>query len=70
MSSLNLKHKPLIVFMLTVDSFSRRHFYRKMKKTIDYFNKGHENFSIFDFKLHNVIGQSSVQNMVPIFSGD
>jgi hypothetical protein len=56
--------------MLTVDSFSRRHFYRKMKKTIDYFNKGHENFSIFDFKLHNVIGQSSVQNIVPIFSGD
>ena len=70
MDKLRIKEKPLIVFMLTVDSFSRRHFYRKMKKTIDFFNKGHKDFAIFDFKLHNVVGQSSVQNIVPIFSGN
>lgn len=70
MNSLSPKNKPLIVFMLTVDSFSRRHFYRKLPKTIKYFNNGIKDFSIFDFKLHNVIGQSSIENIVPIFSGN
>ena len=67
--SLSPKQKSLIVFMLTIDSFSRRHFYRKLPKTVKMFNKGIGDFSIFDFKLHNVVGQSSVENIVPIFSG-
>ena len=68
-NSLSPKQKPLILFILTIDSFSRRHFYRKLPKTVKMFNRGIKDFSIFDFKLHNVVGQSSIENIVPIFSG-
>jgi hypothetical protein len=65
----DIKHKPLIVMLLTVDSYSRRHFFRKMPKTVAFLNDLPSNYSVFDFKLHNIYGGSSVENMVPIFSG-
>lgn len=70
MNQLKQKHRPLIVLILTVDSFSRRHFFRKLVKTVDYLNKLPANFTAFDFKLHNIFGSSSVENMVPVFSGN
>ena len=70
MKSLGQKHKPLIVISLTVDSFSRRHFYRKLPQTVNFLNKLDPKFSVFDFKIHNVFGGSSVENIVPIFSGN
>ena len=69
MEKLERKNKPLIVMMLTVDSYSRRHFFRKLPKTVEFLNQLNGNFSVFDFKLHNVYGASSVENMVPIFTG-
>ena len=73
MQSLNIKHKPLIVMMLTIDSYSRRHFFRKLPETVKFLNSLNSTFpafAAFDFKLHNIFGQSSVENMVPIFSGN
>mmetsp|Transcript_27771 Transcript_27771/g.27464 ORF Transcript_27771/g.27464 Transcript_27771/m.27464 type:complete len:106 (-) Transcript_27771:1191-1508(-) len=64
--------KPKIIFMLTLDSMSRRHFFRKMPKTIDFLNSLNHNESdywAFDFKLHNILGPNSVGNQVPIFGG-
>ena len=72
MQSLKIQHKPLIVMILTIDSYSRRHFFRKMPETVKFLNKMNANttFSVFDFKLHNIYGQSSIENMVPVFSGN
>ena len=66
---LGLKNKPLIVLILTVDSYSRRHFFRKMPKTVEFLNSLNMSFPTFDYKLHNIIGPTSIANMVPIFSG-
>ena len=69
MSDLNIKNKPLIVMLLTIDSYSRRHFFRKLPNTVKFLNNLNSSFAAFDFKLHNEFGGSSVENMVPIFSG-
>jgi hypothetical protein len=63
--------KPKVIFMLTVDSYSRRHFYRSLPKTIDYLNSLNQDSDLlaYDFKLHNVLGSSSIENQVPIFVG-
>lgn len=63
--------KPKIVYFLTLDSLSRRHFFRKTPKIIEYLNslnKGSK-YSVFDYKLHNNMADSSPRNQVPIFSG-
>ena len=70
MQDLGIKHKPLIVMILTIDSYSRRHFFRKMPKTVKFLNNLDSKFTVFDFKLHNIFGPSSVLNMVPVFSGN
>lgn len=67
-SKLGLKHKPLIVMLLTIDSFSRRHFYRKLKKTVKFLNNINNNFSVYDFKIHNIFGDNSIENMIPVLS--
>ena len=67
---LGLKHKPLIVLMLTVDSYSRRHFFRKMTKTVEFLNSLNSSFPAFDYKLHNIYGASTVANIAPILSGN
>jgi Protein of unknown function (DUF229) len=70
MKNLKQKNKPLVVLILTIDSYSRRHFFRKLPKTVEFLNSLDPKFAAFDFKLHNVFGGSSVENMVPIFSDD
>ncbi|CAG9318545.1 unnamed protein product [Blepharisma stoltei] len=61
--------KPKIIFLLTLDSVSRRHFFRKLPKTIEYLNglNRKDEYFVFDFKLHNILGATSVGNQVPIF---
>ena len=62
--------RPLIVLFIAVDSFSRRHFYRKMPKTVEYLNRlnNETEYSVFDFKVHNVMAKHSPENMVPMFT--
>jgi len=61
--------KPQIVFFLTVDSYSRRHFYRKMPQSVEFLSSlKNSSYSVFDFKIHNVIGSNSIKNMFPVFS--
>ena len=62
--------KPQILFILTIDSFSRPHFFRKLPNTVKYLNNLNKNpdFSIFDMKLHNILGATSVDNTIPIFA--
>ena len=60
---------PTIIYFLTLDSISRRHFFRKLKKTVEYFNnfhKIHPDLAIYDFKLHSTFGDTSIENQVPI----
>lgn len=62
--------RPLILLLVTIDSFSRRQFYRKLPETAKFLNSLHTNstFSVFDFKLHNSLGPNSVLNMLPVLS--
>ena len=64
------KVRPISVVFISVDSFSRRHFYRKMTETVKTLNRMNKNkvFSVFDFKVHNVVGINSPINMVPMFT--
>lgn len=68
MLELNQLHKPQITLLLTIDSYSRRHFYRKLPKTVRFLDKLKESFGVFDFKIHNIFGDNSVENMVPVFT--
>jgi hypothetical protein len=61
--------KPLIIAMFTLDSFSRRHFFRKLPGTVGLLNhleKG-ERWKVFDFKVHNVIGTDTAENQARVF---
>lgn len=61
--------RPLILLFITVDSFSRHHFFRKMPQTIAYLNElNRGNFAVFDFKVSNIMGQGSPENMMPMFT--
>jgi len=64
------RKKPLLVMLLVIDSYSRKHFYRKMPKTANYLNflNKNEQYRVFDFKLHNIIGGNSVANQMPILA--
>ena len=71
-----IKHvtdKPKIIYFLTLDSMSRRHTFRKTPQIIDYLNSlnfdPESNYSVFDFKLHNILGSNSIANQIPIFGG-
>lgn len=65
------KVRPLTVIMLTFDSLSRKHFYRKLPHTKDYLNSIDPlKFRVFDFKIHNVMGDNSLPNMYPIWTGN
>lgn len=65
--------KPKIIFFLTLDSFSRRHFFRMIPKVVETLNlinsEINSTFSVFDFNFHNVIGSDSPGNQVPILGG-
>jgi len=57
--------------MLTIDSISRRLFYRKLPKTVDYLNTvSADKFLLYDFKIHNVMGEYSAHNLMPMWFGD
>lgn len=60
--------KPILLLMLVVDSFSRRHFFQKLPETVEYLSTLKSDYVAEDFKLHNVIGDGSAHNTIPIFS--
>jgi hypothetical protein len=55
---------PIRIIHVTIDSFSRRHFYRKLKKTVNFINSlnSGKEFRAFDFKIHNVKNSDSIKN--------
>ncbi len=49
----NSATRPLSVVVLTVDSLSRKQFYRKLPKTRDYLNSlSDEDSKVYDYKIH------------------
>jgi hypothetical protein len=64
--------KPLTIAMLALDSFSRRHFFRKVPKTVELLNAWEKNkvFKIFDLKIHNIQGWDTARNQAFIFGED
>lgn len=61
--------RPLTIAMLAIDSFSRRHFFRKLPKTVELLNAWEKNkvFKIFDLKIHNIQGWDTGRNQAYIF---
>ena len=60
----------VIILILTIDSASRRHFYRKFPKTIEFLESlNKQKFHVADFLVHNIIGDNSVRNQVPLLTG-
>ena len=68
------KGKPKLIFFLTLDSVSRRHFFRKLPRVVEFLNSLNSdkssNFSVFDFQLHNTLSGNSPENQVPILGGN
>jgi hypothetical protein len=60
---------PIKILMITLDSVSRRSFFRKMPETVKYLNKLNH-FQTFDLKIHNVMGEYSANNIMPQLLGD
>lgn len=65
----NSHRKPMIILNIVPDSFSRRHFYRKMPLTIQYLNtlKSKSNWRVYDFQFHNIIGTDTMENQSRVF---
>lgn len=64
------KTRPLTVLMLVFDSISRKHFYRKLPKTVEYLNNlDPSRFRLNDFKIQNVMGDNSLPNVYPVWTG-
>ncbi|CAG9334426.1 unnamed protein product [Blepharisma stoltei] len=62
--------RPLTVLILTFDSISRMSFYRNLPKTQKFLSSlSPEKFRVFDFKIHNVMGDGSIPNVFPLISG-
>ena len=64
--------KPRIIVLLTLDSFSRSHFFRKVPLVVNLMNNLdllYPDLAVYDFKLHNIMGTGSIENMGPIFAG-
>lgn len=61
---------PLSVIMISVDSMSRKHFYRKMPITLEFLRSlDKEKHRVFDFKIHNIIGDNSIPNVYGVMTG-
>ena len=63
------EEKPVIMYFITIDSFSRRHFFRKLPKTVEFFNNlkaTHPDIAVYDFKLHSIFGLNSIENQFPV----
>ncbi|CAG9331891.1 unnamed protein product [Blepharisma stoltei] len=62
--------RPLTVLVLTFDSISRRHFYRNLPKTKTFLSSlSPEKFRVFDYKIHNIIGDNSLPNVYSLLTG-
>ena len=64
--------KPKVIFLLTIDSFSRNHFYRKLPTVVKFLNESAKtipDYAVFDFKLHSTYRKDSITNQAPIFGG-
>jgi hypothetical protein len=62
---------PLSVIMISVDSMSRKHFYRKMPITLDFLKSlVKDKHRVFDFKIHNIIGDNSIPNVYGVMTGN
>jgi hypothetical protein len=60
---------PLTIAMVTLDSFSRRHFFRKCPRVVEKLNQleAEGEWKVFDFKLHNIIGSNTAENQSNVF---
>jgi hypothetical protein len=64
--------EPITILHIALDSISRRHFFRKFPKTLELLNStrnSSDTYSAFDFKMHSVAGDNSVENQSWVFSG-
>jgi hypothetical protein len=59
--------RPVTVLMLTLDSFSRRHFFRKLPKTVAFLNSLNQDspYAVFDFKISNIEDSTTADNIIP-----
>lgn len=65
-----IEKDPLKIIMITLDSVSRRSFFRKMPETVKFLNNITKGFEVFDLKIHNVMGEYSAANIIPMLIGD
>lgn len=72
MQELKIAHKPLIVIMLSIDSFSRKHFFRKLPLTSQFINELNNGtvYRAHEFLIHSIIGSNSVGNIGPILESN
>ena len=65
--------KPVGIYVLMLDSVSRRHFFRNLPITIDYLNtkisKSNSKFVMYDFLINNVYDFHTTGNLVPMLFG-
>lgn len=63
--------RPITVLFVVTDSLSRKHFYRKLNQTAAFLNSiDPEKHRVYDFKLHNVMGDNSIPNVYPLWTGE
>jgi hypothetical protein len=60
--------KPINIAMIVLDSVSRRSFFRKLPKTLNFLNN--QSRPVHDFYIHNVHGEYSADSFMPTFMGD
>ena len=58
--------KKMIILLISADSFSRRHLFRKLKETVKLLKSLHQ-YEVIDFKLHNIIGTDTAGNQIHLF---
>ena len=63
--------RPLTVLYLVLDSVSREYFYRSLPRTLSFLQSlSPTAFKVFDFKTHNVVGDNSISNQYPTWTGE
>jgi len=64
------KTKPLTVINLFLDSMSRKTFYRRLTKTIQFLNELDPSLvKVYDFKLHSSVADNTLPNLFPMWTG-
>lgn len=54
--------------MVVLDSISRRQFFKRLEKVVSFINEVGNLHQVFDFKIHNVLGEFS-HSFMPLFFG-